>query len=97
MLGQFGATVSSSSSSEDRVFIYEVAGLRQNESTDRNTYSVRNSSNTFIQVPLNRMNEEMRRITRLGGTIVGIRPLAAVAASSSHKKQKATKPAEDRE
>lgn len=97
MLGQFGATVSSSSSSEDRIFIYEVAGLRQNDNTDRNAYSVRNSSNTLIQVPLKRMNEEMQRITRLGGKIVAIHPLAAVPASSSQKKQKATKPDENRE
>jgi phycocyanin-associated, rod len=91
MLGQFGATVSSSSSSEDRIFIYEVAGLRQNDRTDRNVYSVRNSSNTLIQVPLNRMNEQMRRITMLGGKIVAIHPLAAVADSSAQKKQGATK------
>jgi phycocyanin-associated, rod len=97
MLGQFGATVSSSSSSEDRIFIYEVAGLRQNDRTDRNAYSVRNSSNTLIQVPINRMNEEMQRIARLGGKIVGIHPLTSAAVASSQKQQKTTKKSEDQE
>jgi hypothetical protein len=31
----------------------------------------------MILVPYSRMNHEMRRITRLGGKIVNIRPLAA--------------------
>lgn len=56
----------------DRLFVYEVEGLRQNLQSDRANYAMRSSENTFITVPLNRMNEEMRRITRLGGKIVGI-------------------------
>jgi hypothetical protein len=58
-----------------RVFVYEVEGLRQHE--EKNSYSVRKSSNLFVQVPMNRMNDEMRRLTRLGGKIVGIHPLGA--------------------
>ncbi len=76
MLGQSALTRASSSSSENRVFVYEVTGLRQNDQTQRASYPVRTSSNVFIQVPYNRMNEEMRRISRLGGKIVGIHPLA---------------------
>ncbi len=74
MLGQSLLTRASSSSSDNRVFVYEVSGLRQNDQTDKNSYPVRNSSNIFIQVAYSRMNDEMRRITRLGGKIVGIRP-----------------------
>jgi sulfite reductase alpha subunit-like flavoprotein len=62
---------------DNRVFVYEVTGLRQNDEADKNNYPFRSSSNVFIQVPYNRMNEEMRRITRLGGTIVSIRPIEA--------------------
>ena len=74
MLGQ-SALTNASSTSDSRMFVYEVAGLRQNEQTDNNRYAVRNSSNVLIQVPYSRMNNEMRRITRLGGRIVDIRPL----------------------
>lgn len=68
MLGQFAR-------SENRVFIYEVEGLRQNEQTENNRYQIRNSSTVLIQVPYSRMNDEMRRISRLGGKIVGIHPV----------------------
>ncbi|BAU11791.1 ferredoxin-NADP+ oxidoreductase [Leptolyngbya sp. NIES-3755] len=63
--------------SGSRVFRYEVVGLRQNESTDQQTYPIRQSGSTFINVPYNRMNEFMQRITRLGGKIVSIQPLEA--------------------
>jgi hypothetical protein len=62
--------------SSGRNFIYEVEGLRQNEQTTKNSYPVRNSGNVMVQVPYDRMNEEMRRITRMGGKIVAIHPLA---------------------
>lgn len=68
----FGDTPSSS-----RVFVYEVQGLRQNPENDKNNYDIRNSSSVFIKVPYKRMNEEMRRITRMGGTIVSIKPLTS--------------------
>jgi hypothetical protein len=82
MLGQ-SALSTSNVTANSRIFIYEVTGLRQSDQTDRASYSVRNSSNTFIQVPYNRMNEEMRRITRLGGTIVNIQPLGTAAPSGT--------------
>ncbi|HIK05390.1 MAG TPA: phycobilisome linker polypeptide [Trichormus sp. M33_DOE_039] len=66
----------SSSTSDSRVFVYEVEGLKQSEQTENNKYPVRNSSTILIQVPYSRMNDEMRRITRLGGKIVNIRPLS---------------------
>lgn len=76
MLGQSALTRVSGPSFDNRVFVYEVTGLRQNDQTDRTNYPVRNSSNVFIQVPYSRMNEEMRRIARLGGKIVGIHSLS---------------------
>lgn len=57
-----------------RLFIYEVEGLRQNEETDKMGYPIRRSGNVFITVPYSRMNQEMQRITRMGGKIVSIRP-----------------------
>ncbi|AUT01724.1 phycobilisome linker polypeptide [Aliinostoc sp. HNIBRCY26] len=66
----------STSTSDSRVFVYEVEGLKQNEQTENNKYQVRNSSTVLIQVPYSRMNDEMRRITRLGGKIVNIRLLS---------------------
>ncbi len=62
-------------SSGSRVFLYEVVGLRQSEETDKINYSIRQSGSVFIRVPYNRMNQEMRRLTRMGGKIVSIRPL----------------------
>ncbi|MEH1968406.1 MULTISPECIES: ferredoxin--NADP reductase [unclassified Nostoc] len=61
-----------------RVFLYEVVGLRQSEETDQTNYPIRKSGSVFIRVPYNRMNQEMRRITRLGGTIVSIQPVTAL-------------------
>jgi len=75
MLGQSALTRGSNSTSDNRIFVYEVEGLKQNDQTENNSYPVRNSSTILIQVPYSRMNDEMRRITRLGGKIVGIRPL----------------------
>jgi hypothetical protein len=72
----------SSSTSDNRVFVYEVEGLKQNDQTENNKYPVRNSSTILIQVPYSRMNDEMRRITRLGGKIVGIRPLSETSTST---------------
>jgi proteasome lid subunit RPN8/RPN11 len=69
--------------SSGRNFVYEVEGLRQNEQTTKNSYPVRNSSNIMVQVPYDRMNDEMRRITRMGGKIVAIHSLADYLAASS--------------
>ncbi|MEC4812382.1 MAG: phycobilisome linker polypeptide [Scytonema sp. PMC 1069.18] len=64
--------------SGSRIFVYEVVGLRQSEETDKTNYPIRKSGSVFIRVPYNRMNQEMRRITRLGGRIVSIQPLSAL-------------------
>jgi phycocyanin-associated, rod len=60
----------------DRNFIYEVEGLRQTAQTAQDSHAIRNSGNIMIQVPYDRMNEEMRRISRLGGKIVAIHSMA---------------------
>jgi len=77
MLAQNAFGSQATSPSSNRIFLYEVEGLRQNDATDQNSYPIRQSSNTFIKVPYSRMNEEMQRITRMGGTIVSIQPLSA--------------------
>jgi phycocyanin-associated rod protein len=81
MLGQMVGSVTNPSAS--RVFLYEVAGLRQNTDNDNNNYQFRSSSSVFIQVPYSRMNEEMQRISRMGGTIVSIKSVADVGAAES--------------
>jgi len=70
-----GVDGAANKASASRVFLYEVVGLRQNEETDRMNYPIRQSGSVFIRVPYNRMNQEMRRLTRMGGKIVSIQPL----------------------
>ncbi|MGC1309544.1 MAG: phycobilisome linker polypeptide [Phormidesmis sp.] len=78
MLGQ--RIAGGASQSDSRIFVYEVAGLSQNEVTSRQQSPIRASHNQFLQVPFHRMNEEMQRIVLLGGKIVDIRPLNGPAA-----------------
>jgi phycocyanin-associated rod protein len=82
MFGQTTVGTGGIESSASRVFRYEVVGLRQNEESDKNNYPIRRSGSVFITVPYNRMTEEMQRIGRMGGRIVNIQPLTAVAAQS---------------
>jgi phycocyanin-associated rod protein len=85
MLGQSALVNAASTPSDSRVFVYEVQGLRQNEENDKNSYPFRSSSSVFIKVPYHRMNQEMRRITRMGGTIVNIQPLGTEMTSNNSK------------
>ena len=73
MLGKSLFSSVSSSSYDKRLFVYEVEGLRQNDQMESNLYPIRNSGRVLVQVPYNCMNDEMRRINRLGGKIVSIR------------------------
>lgn len=77
MLGSIVAGRAGISPSSSRCFRYEVVGLRQSVDTDNTDYPIRSSASVFITVPYNRMNEEMQRITRLGGKIVSIHPLTS--------------------
>lgn len=78
----------------DRFFQYEVVGLRQSDATDNADYSIRSSASTTFTVPYNRMNEEMQRITRMGGRIVNIRPWTAEAVAAQSAPAKAAEKAE---
>ncbi len=82
MLAQNAFGSQTSTPSGNRIFLYEVEGLRQNSETDKTSYPIRKSGSTFIKVPYNRMNEEMQRITRLGGKIISIQPLSPNGASA---------------
>lgn len=83
MLGQYAA--SGSASTDSRIFVYEVTGLSENEVTAQIQAPIRSSHTQLMQVPFHRMNEEMRRITMLGGEIVNIRPINTPPAASSQK------------
>jgi hypothetical protein len=74
MFGQTGGR-SSNTSFGSRFFLYEVSGLHQNDVTEGTNSAIRSSGSVFMTVPFSRMNEEMQRVTRLGGKILSIRPL----------------------
>ena len=77
MFGQTALGKDTLNDAASRMFRFEVEGLRQNDQADRLNYSIRHSGSIFITVPYNRMNEEMQRISRLGGKIVNISPLSS--------------------
>jgi len=77
MLGYISAGKMGSSPSGARFFRYEVVGMRQNDETEKTEYPIRSSASQFLTVPYNRMNQEMQRITRMGGKIVSIEPMTA--------------------
>ncbi|HAA33231.1 MAG TPA: phycobilisome linker polypeptide [Cyanobacteria bacterium UBA8553] len=94
MFGQTAAGNGGINSAGSRVFRYEVVGLRQNDENDKNSYDIRRSGSVYVTVPYSRMNEEMQRITRMGGRIVNIEQLTAESAlkpdsESNGKKAKA--------
>lgn len=67
----------------NRMYLYEVQGLRQSAATDGMAYPIRKSGSIFIRVPYSRMNQEMQRIARMGGKIVSIQPIDTAAASTT--------------
>lgn len=69
------SSIASTTSYNNRMFVFEVVGLRQSQATDNLNYAIRQSGSLWLQVPYPRMNQEMQRIQRLGGRIVSIRPL----------------------
>lgn len=75
MFGQNALGTSRLSNAENRMFRYEVEGMRQTYENDQLSYPIRSSGSFMITVPYNRMNEEMQRIHRMGGRIVSIQPL----------------------
>ncbi len=97
MFGQTTTGRGTNSPSATRTFRIEVTGMRQNPETDRTGYAIRKSGSTFITVPYSRMNEQVRRITRMGGTIVKIEPLTAASALEPANTEAAAAPAESNE
>jgi phycocyanin-associated rod protein len=75
MFGQTALGSTTLDDSANRVFRFEVEGLRQTYQSDKLSYPIRRSGSFFITVPYSRMSEEMQRISRLGGKIVSIQPL----------------------
>ena len=90
MLGQ--CSTGGVSELNNRIFVYEVTGLSQNEMTIRSQSPIRTSHSQFFQVPFSRMSQEMQRILRLGGELVNIQPLsiqnAATEVSESEEEEK---------
>jgi ferredoxin--NADP+ reductase len=76
-------------STGNRLFRYEVVGLRSDSTL------VRLSGSTFFTVPYSRMGQFMRQITQMGGKIVNIFPTTSetLAASSSGESNGGTKTA----
>ncbi len=74
-------------SADNRLYIYEVEGLGQSgQASDMNAPIRRSGTKTFT-VPYSRMQQETKRIMKLGGTIVSVRPAdeaASASASSSN-------------
>ena len=62
----------SGSAAGNRLFRYEVSGLCADWGSPAPT---RQSGSVFITVPYSRMQEELRRITNLGGKILSITPM----------------------
>lgn len=75
-----------------RMFVYEVVGLGGDGRNENSL--VRKSGSVFITVPYARMNQEMNRITKMGGQIVNIHPAntAAPEANGTHPQDTTTKP-----
>lgn len=75
MISQNAFGTTTTSPSRGRVFLYEVSGLRQSAETQNSSHQIRQSGSVFFKVPYTRMNEEMKRIARMGGKIVSITPV----------------------
>ena len=76
MYNATAATGYSNTEYKNRLYEYEIVGLSQNGYSDKSKYPIRSSGSIFMTVPYHRMNQEMKRITRMGGRIVNIKPLS---------------------
>ena len=82
MYNPSGAGGANTTQSGNRLFVYEVVGLNQNPPIDPIDSPIRRSGKVSITVPYSRMNQELRRITSMGGQIVSIRPLGSESADN---------------
>lgn len=73
MYSPSGSGVTTKTGASSRVFVFEVEGMRQGSNSDQLNCPIRRSGKMYITVPYDRMNQEMRRISRMGGKIVNIR------------------------
>jgi len=89
MYGQ--TTVSTPNSAASRMYRIEVEGMRQSSESDKQSYAIRKSGSVFFTVPYSRMNEQMRRINRMGGKIVNIQPLNTEPAPQPEPETKKSK------
>lgn len=85
MFGQTTLGSATLNDADNRMYRYEVAGLRQTYQSDKLGYPIRRSGSFFVTVPYSRMNEEMQRINRLGGRIVKIEPLTLESGITNDK------------
>jgi ferredoxin--NADP+ reductase len=69
------AGIGTETGSGSRIYVFEVEGIRQNGGANNLNTPIRRSGTTYITVPYTRMSQEMKRINRLGGKIVSIKPL----------------------
>ncbi|MEB3277507.1 MAG: phycobilisome linker polypeptide [Lyngbya sp.] len=83
MYSPSGSGVATKTGANSRVFVFEVEGMRQGGNSDQLTYPIRRSGRVYITVPYERMNQEMRRISRMGGRIVNIRPCNGTPSAES--------------
>jgi ferredoxin--NADP+ reductase len=70
-------------SANSRLYVYEVEGLGQNGQASGMDAPVRRSGTVSIVVPYARMQQETKRIMKMGGTIVSIRPANEAATASA--------------
>lgn len=82
MYGQ--TTLSTPNSAASRMYRIEVQEMRQSSESDKQNYPIRKSGSVFFTVPYSRMNEQMRRINRMGGKIVNIQPLTTEPENSEN-------------
>lgn len=75
MHGLTSGGVASNTEAGRRIFRVEVSELRQSDEADRSSYPIRLSGSTSITVPFSRLNDELRRINRMGAKVVSIEPL----------------------
>ncbi|MEO1392474.1 MAG: ferredoxin-NADP reductase [Cyanobacteria bacterium J06634_5] len=73
----------SASSSASRLYVYEVEGLGQSGQASEMSAPLRRSGAIAITVPYARMQQEAKRIMKLGGKIVSIRPVGESAAAGT--------------
>ena len=84
MYNSSAAISSGNTAYKNRMFVYEVVGLSRNGNNGTLKAPIRSSGSVFFTVPYSRMNQEMRRINRLGGQVVSIKPLGTQP-SHSHQ------------